>query len=76
MMRAATERCRPPAPPTTTRSPISACLESAQRKGRQIEAGQRLHQAEARLLVVAQHVPGTARPSLWLIHTVSASVMR
>ena len=57
-MRAATERCRPPAPPTTTRSPTDAALDWPIGERRQVELGQRLHQAEAGLLVVAEHVAG------------------
>ena len=47
---------RPPAPPITTRSPTSAALRRAERQRRQIELGQRLHQAEAGLLVDAERV--------------------
>ena len=57
-MRAATERWRPPAPPTTTRSPTDAAARIAERERRHVELRQRLHQAEAGLLVVAEHVAG------------------
>ena len=58
MMRAATARLRPPDPPTTTRMPTSAQAGAAERQDRRVDAGQRLHEAEAGLLVVAQHVAG------------------
>ena len=57
-MRAATERCRPPAPPTTTRSPSGDQRRIAERQRRQVEPRERLHQAEAGRLVVAEHVAG------------------
>ena len=75
-MRAATERCRPPAPPTTTRSPTDTRARLADRQRRQVEPRQRLDQAEAGRLVVGQHGAGHARPSISVSQIVSASVTR
>ena len=72
MMRAATERGRPPAPPTTTRSPTSAAFELPSGSAGEVEASQGLQQAEAGLLIVAQHVTRHRRARrCWLIQTVS-----
>ncbi len=45
--RLATDRVRPPAPPSTTLSPTSRCRRRADRQRINVEPAERLHQAEA-----------------------------
>ena len=52
----ATDRVRPPAPPTTTRSPIAAALEEPSGKRIEVDAAERLHQAEAGFEIEAERV--------------------
>ena len=52
----ATDRVRPPAPPSTTRSPISVAAEEPSGTGIEIEAAERLHQAKTGLGVEAERM--------------------
>jgi hypothetical protein len=49
---------------------------AAELQGRQIEPAQRLDQAEARLLVIAQDMAGVTLPSTSVSQMLSASVTR
>ena len=75
-MRAATERERPPAPPTTTRSPTVTALKSPIGNAGEIEAGQRLDQPETCRLVIGQHGAGNVPGINQQKQIVSASVTR
>ena len=55
-MRPASERVRPPAPPITMRSPISAKRDEPMGSAGRSISTERLHQAEAGLLVEAERM--------------------
>ncbi len=75
-MRAATERLRPPAPRDHDGLTHLGGLRLADRQRRQVDPRQRLHQSEAALLVIGEHVPGNAAAVARCSQTVSASMIR